>query len=242
MYFKTLRHATCAAAVLFAAACSIGLPWRDEPIGQEVNLVFVIKNNLLYLPSATIDGHAGQFLFGSAEQRTVLDTKFAKTVDGTAHSLQLNKRESLGFAPVIVDLHGVGDGIVGADVWGGHAVTIDYRAGLLTYQKEGIHPELMTVYTFADVPMINVIIDGRRTPAVVDTSSPDTLVLPRAGAPAARRAARVQIAGTDFGNVEVQLADVASPRVGNRLLSRFLVSIDYGRRQVGLWRDPRIAL
>jgi hypothetical protein len=33
---------------------------------------------------------------------------------------------------------------------------------------------------------------------------------------------------------------VARARVGNRLLSHYLVTIDYGRRMVGLWRDPRI--
>ena len=100
----------------------------------------------------------------------------------------------------------------------------------------------MTVFNYADAPMINVMVDGRRIPAIVDTASPDTLVLPRAGSPAERRKARVQIAGTDFGDVDVQFADVIAPRVGNRLLSRFLISIDYGRRLVGLWRDPRTAL
>jgi hypothetical protein len=50
----------------------------------------------------------------------------------------------------------------------------------------------------------------------------------------------VSIAGTDFGPTDVRYANVAHPRVGNRLLSRFLVSIDYGKRIVGLWRDPRI--
>ena len=53
--------------------------------------------------------------------------------------------------------------------------------------------------------------------------------------------AHVKIAA-DFGDVEVLAADVTAARVGNRLLSRFLVSIDYGKHQVGLWRDPRIAL
>jgi hypothetical protein len=218
----------------------MSLPWKDEPIGQEINVAFVLHNNLLFLPSATIDGRPGRFLFGSAEKQTVIDPKFAQSVP--AHSLQLNKRESLHVTPLIFDLRGVGDGIVGADVWGGHVVTIDYRAGLLTYQKEGMYPADMVVYNYADTPMINVVVDGHQTSAIVDTTSPDTLVLPRGSAPAGRRAARVQIAGTDFGSVDVRLADVASPHVGNRLLSRFLISIDYGRRQVGLWRDPRTAL
>jgi hypothetical protein len=242
MYFKSLREATSAAALLFATACSLALPWGHEPLGQEVNIAFTLENNLLFLPSATIDGRSGRFLFGSAQPQTVLDPKFAHASNGRAHSLQFNQHESLRFAPVIVDLHGIGDGIVGADVWSGHAVTINYRAGLLTYQKEGMHPDMMVVYNYADVPMINIIVNGRRIPAIVDTTSPDTLVLPRAGSPAQRRSVRVKIADIDFGDVNVQFGDVAAPRVGNRLLSRFLVSIDYGRRQVGLWRDPRTAL
>ena len=215
-------------------------PWKDEPIGQEVNIAFILKNNLLFLPAATVDGLPGRFLFGSADPQTVLDPKFAP--HAATHSIQLTRHESVRLAPAILDLHGVGDGIVGADVWSGHAVTIDYRAGLLTYQKEGIHPAGMILFNYADTPMINIAVDGRRISAIVDTASPDTLVLPRGDAPVGRRSARVQIADTDFGNVDVQLADVAAPRIGNRLLSRFLVSIDYGRRQVGLWRDPRTAL
>ena len=240
MYFKTLRHATCAAVVLFAAACSLSLPWSNEPIGQEVNVAFGLKNNLLVLPAVSIDHRPGRFLFGSADARTVLDPKFATAAP--THSLELNERESLRLTPEIADLHGVGDGIIGADAWGNHAVSIDYHAGLLTYQKQGIFPGDMVLYNYTEAPMINVIVDGRRTGAIVDTASPDTLVLPRGDAPAGRRTVRVQIADIDFGTVDVKLADVAAAHIGNRLLSRFLVSIDYGRRQVGLWRDPRTAL
>ncbi len=113
---------------------------------------------------------------------------------------------------------------------------------MLTFQREGMHPELMIVYKFVDEPMINVAVDGRIVSAIVDTTSPDTLILPRTTAASERRTAHIQIADTDFGNVDIRTADVATPRVGNRLLSRFLLSIDYGRHQVGLWRDPRIAL
>jgi hypothetical protein len=219
------------------------MPWHDEPIGREVNLAFIIQNNLLYLPGVSIDGHPGRFILGSAEPQTVLDTHFAQRVGPLPfHSLQLSERDSLRFTPVILDLRGVGDGIVGADVWGNHAVTIDYRAGLLTFQREGIHPELMTVYSYRDAPSINVEVDGRLVPAIVDTSSPDTLILPREVAAVERRSAHIQIADTDLGSVDVKLADVAGPRIGNRLLSKFLVTIDYGRRQVGLFRDPRISL
>jgi hypothetical protein len=53
--------------------------------------------------------------------------------------------------------------------------------------------------------------------------------------------ATVTVADADFGTIDVQYANVTRARVGNRVLSRFLVTIDYGRKVVGLWRDPRIA-
>lgn len=240
MYSKFSCHATCALLLLFAAACSSVLPWRNEPIGGEVNITFVIRNNLLFLNGASVDGRPGRFLIGSSQPRTIVDPKFVP--DGGPHSLQLNQRESLRFAPVVADLHGLADAIVGTDVWGNHAITIDYRAGVLTFQREGIHSELMVVYKYAEDPTINVAVDGRLVSAIVDTTSPDTLILPRTAAASERRTAHIQIADTDFGNIDIRTADVATPRVGNRLLSRFLVSIDYGRHQVGLWRDPRIAL
>ena len=242
MYLKLRRLATVTAFALFAAGCSSMMPWHDEPLGQEVNVAFVLRNNLVFLPSAMVDKRPGRFLFGSATPRTVLDSKFAGSGTATQHSIQLTPRETLRFDPVFADLRGVGDGIVGADVWGSHAISIDYHSGLLTYQKAGIYPEMMSLYAFTDAPMVNVIVDGRQLSAIVDTASPDTLVLPRGETPAGRRKVRVQIASTDFGGIDVQFADVSAPRIGNRLLSRFLVSIDYGKKQVGLWRDPRIAL
>lgn len=225
-------------AALLAVSCASAVPWRNEPVGDEVNVSFMIENNLLFLPSATIDGRSGRFFLGSAALRSVVDPRFS---DGGSHLLALNERESLRFTPVPLDLHGTGDAIIGTDVWGDKAVTIDYHAGLLTYQKSGIHPDLMTLYSFAGEPSVLVSVNGRDVTAVVDTSLPDTLVLP-AGATSGRGSARVAIAGTDFGNVDVRFATTPRARLGNRLLSRFLVTIDYGRHQVGLWRDPRIPL
>ena len=241
MYSKTLAIAIT--TVLLLASCSVTLPWAHEPIGEEVNLSFVIRNNLLFLPSATVDGREGQFLFGTADARTALDARFAAALPRLPRSgermLQLNEKESLRFTPVELDLHKVADGIIGADVWGNRAVSIDYTSGLLTYQKEGIHPELMTLHRFAAEPRVNVVVDGKTIPAIVDTASPDTLTLPRGNAASGRTHARIQLAGADLGNLDVKLADVTDARVGNRILSKFLVTIDYGKREVGLWRDPR---
>ena len=241
MYSKILCIAI--ATLLLCTACASTMPWANEPIGEEVNLSFVIRNNLLFLPSATVDGRTGQFLFGTAVARTTLDTRFAASLPAASErgerTLQINEKEALHFTPVELDLHKVADGIVGADVWGNRAVSIDYASGLLTYQKAGIHPELMTIYRFTAEPRVTIVVDGRSIDAIVDTTSPDTLTLPRGNAAAGRTHARVQLAGADLGDLDIRLADVSTPRAGNRILSKFLVTIDYGKREVGLWRDPR---
>jgi hypothetical protein len=238
MYSKNLLAAT-----LLLAACSLNVPWKNEPVGAEVNVAFTLRKNLIMLPSVTIDGRPGRFLLGTAEQRTLLDAGYAPSLPPSSpHALQLNQREALQFVPVVTDLRGVGDAIVGADVWGRNSITIDFRTGLLTFSRLGVERAEMTVFRFAAEPMILVNVDGRGVPAVVDTASPDTLVLPRGNAAAGRRAAHVVIGATDFGSVDVLFADVTQARAGNRLLSKFFVAIDYGRKQVGLWRDPRTSL
>jgi hypothetical protein len=225
-------------ASLLLCACSF--PWQRQPIGNEFNLAFTVEKNLLRLPSARINGHSGRFFFASAHAQSVMDPIFAAAVPSRRYRLELSERESLPIRPVVLDLRGLGDMLVGADAWNAHAVTIDYSAGLLTYQKEGIHPEEMSLFQFRAEPAILVDVDGQRITAIVDTALPDTLLLPRAGGTGDRRTAHVTIAGTDFGAVDVGLADIARARIGNRLLSKFLVTIDYGKQQVGLWRDPRI--
>jgi hypothetical protein len=241
MYFKRLLIAMCGLAI---ASCA-SLPWRDEPTGTEVNLAFTLEKNLLVIRSATIGGRSGRFVVGSAEPRTVIDATFAQSLRGGrggAFPLQIGDKQTVAVTPAVADLRGIADAILGADVWGSRAVSIDFHAGLVTYQKEGIHPELMTLYRFDGQPKINVSVDGRTLPAIVDTTSPDTLVLPRGSAAAHRATARLTVAGVDLGSVDIAYGDVAAPRAGNRLLSKFLVTIDYGRKEVGLWRDPRTAL
>src|SRR5258706_4425356 len=167
MYSKTPLTATAVTgllAMLLLASCRSLLPWQNEPIGQEGNLIFNLQNNLVILPSATLDGRQGRFLFGSAAPRTLIDPKFSRTA---AHTLQLNEKESLRVASVDVDLHGLADAILGSDVWGSHAVTMDYRNGVLTYQKEKLHPVLISIYSFANEPMVNVTIDGRSVAVVI---------------------------------------------------------------------------
>lgn len=242
MYSKTIRMATCAAALL-AASCGAFramTPWRGEPEHPEVNLAFNLQNNLVILESVSVDGKPGRFLLGTATRQTVLDPK-VRDASGT-HSLQLSTRDAVKFTPASADLRGIAEGIVGADIWRNRSLSIDYFAGLATYQKDGIHRELMTVYTFADAPTIQLTVGGETISAVLDTTSPDTLVLPRGNRATSRAKQHVTLAGVDFGEVDVRYADVDAAHVGNRLLSHFLISIDYGRRIVGLWRDPRVPL
>lgn len=213
-------------------------PWRSQPEHPEVNLAFTLEKNLIVMQSVSVDGKRGRFLFGSATPQTVLDPKLHP--GSGSHAVQLSTRDSVRFTPVPADMHGIADGIIGADIWGNHAVSIDYFAGLVTYQKDGSHHDLMTVYRYTAEPSIQLSVDGETIDAIVDTTSPDTLTLPRSGS-ATRRKARITLAGADFGVVDIRYADVDAPRIGNRLLSHFLVSIDYGRRVIGLWRDPRFS-
>jgi len=235
MLSKSVRRARLLIA-LCCVACSSTLPWQNAPPPDEVNLSFTVRNNLLFLPTATINGKRGRFFFGSATPRTVIDPH-AMSQHGT-FALTLGERATLPFTPLFLDLHGTGDALIGADVFATHAVTIDYRSGLLTYQKTGINSTYMTLFRFTDAPAIDVSIDGKSVGAIVDTASPDTITLP--GAKESRGRAHVAIANSDFGSVDVHYAPVDSPRVGNRLLSKFLVGIDYRNHVVGLWRDPRI--
>jgi hypothetical protein len=237
MYSKSKAIAT-GVAVLFLASCGSVLPWHDEPVADEVNLAFTIENNLLFLTTVRIENRPGRFFFGSAAAHTAIDPRFVPSPGAVA--IDVGQKEAVHVTPVYLDLGKSGDALIGADVWGNHAISIDYRSGLLTFQREGIHPEGMALFRYDADPSVDVSVDGRTIPAIVDTALPDTIVLPRATP--GRGRARVVLGGTDFGAIDVGYANVPRARLGNRVLSKFLVTIDYGRREVGLWRDPRIPM
>lgn len=224
------------ALVLLTASCARYLPWRDEPDSTEVNLAFTLERNLVELESVRLNNRTGRFLLGSAAPRTVVDPRFA---GAGPYALQLTDKQTVRLSPAQLDLGGVADAIIGVEPWQSRAISIDYRSGLVTFQKQGIHTGYMKIFRYDDAPMIYVNVDGRDVAAIVDTASPDTITLPRAQH--GRGTARITIGDTDFGTIDVGYANISQARVGNRLLSRFLVTIDYGKRVVGLWRDPRIA-
>lgn len=236
MLSKSAARATAVALVLLTVSCSRILPWRDEPVANEVNLAFTLEQNLIRLLTVRIDGRTGRFILGSAAARTIIDPSFAPT----GKRIQLSEAEGAPISPASMSLGDVAEAIIGVEPWRNHALSIDYRVGLVTYQKQGIVRDYMTVYRYQAEPSIVINVDGVEIQAVVDTTSPDTLTLP--AATSRRGSAHVHVAGTDFGTIDVGYADVATARVGNRVLSKFLVTIDYGKRVVGLWRDPRIAM
>lgn len=236
---KSTARATTLAIALFTVSCTSRLPWANEPIGNEVNLAFTLERNLIALTTVRIDNRPGRFLLGTAARQTIVDPRFP-LAPAAVHALQMGERETVRLSPTPLDLGGVADAIIGVEAWRNHAISIDYKSGLVTYQKYGIAPAEMKVYRFEAEPMINVIVNGQQVSAIVDTTSPDTLVLP--ATVHGRGSADVVIAGTSFGTVDVEHANVSRARIGNRLLAHFLVTIDYGRKWVGVWRDPRIPI
>jgi hypothetical protein len=241
MLSKLLIRASVLAAML-ATGCSAMTPWSRSPeaIPNETNLAFTLENNLVFLNSVAINNRTGHFLFGSATPRTIIDRRLVDEFGGPSHAyaLMVTAKETLPFKPLFLDLGSAGDAIIGYETLQPNAVTIDYRVGLLTLQKEGIYTSMMSVYRFTGMPSIDVEVNGTRQRAIVDTSSPDTIVLP---APATSRGkAHVVVAGIDFGQIDVRFGAVEQPRLGNRLLSKFLISIDYHAGTIGVWRDPRI--
>jgi hypothetical protein len=244
MLSKTLRRARTAAAIcVLLTGCQSTISRSvNAPAGEtEVNLSFTIEKNLLRLDTVTLDNRAGRYYLGSAHPRTLVSPSFLPGQPRHAN-LSLRGRETVTVDPIYVELGSVGDVIVGFDAWTPHVITINYAKGLVTWAKRGFETEGMTLFRFEDEPAIALTVDGRRVPAAIDTAIPDTLVLPRGTSAPGRTVVRVEIGDTVFEDVDVALADVTRARIGNRLLSHFLVSIDYEQRRVGLWRDPRIPI
>lgn len=232
------RARTAVIALLLTGCTSVQLPWNKEPANEEVNLAFVLDQNVVRLQTVEINGQPGRYIFGSATPKSVIDTGLASRITAARgrYLIQVSGKDTIRVTPLVADLGSAADAIVGADIIGKKAVTIDYRLGMVTYQNYGIEPAMMTLYRFSAAPEITVSVDGREIPAIVDTTNPDTLVVPGENG---RMRATVVVGGIDFGPVDIRKARVDRARIGNRLLSHFLVSIDYGKGVVGLFRDPR---
>jgi hypothetical protein len=228
----------------FAAALLLVATWSCSSLGRGDGTTTIIAWTLernLVLVDATVGGRRGSFIVGTANERTILDPAFE---GATAHrgrvGVNLGDRYSATVDPLRSELGGIADGILGGDVWRGRSLGIDYQRGLLVL-GERLDPITEGVrFRFRGIPRIRVHIDGVESIAVVDSSSPDTLLLPasRFGAEG-RRTVALRIGATPFDRVDARVAPVDEVRVGNRILAHFLVTVDYPRGEVSLWRHGR---
>jgi hypothetical protein len=222
---------------LLAASCSS--PWAGQKT-DEINIVFTLQKNQIVL-SATVEERPGTFVVGSAQPRTVIDRGFLP-VAGARVRVVMSARFSTEVIPVVQDLGGVVDGILGVDTWQDATLTVDYSKQLLTLSRHSNGAMDGRLHRFAGAPTVPVFINGHQEEAIIDMAFPDTMTLPRrAGHGSERTKVRLQLAGYDMGVVDVAISDSTSIRIGNRLLSKFLVTIDYRHGTVALWRDPRNA-
>lgn len=220
---------------MLAAFLSCTFPWSAER-QNEVNLVFGWKSNQIML-EAEVDGRVGQFIVGSAQPRTVLDRHFPGAQTGPAR-LVLGRRLAVSISPVVEDLGGMAAGILGADAWGEFTLVIDYARQLVMISRDRAASMNGPLYAFDGPPSIPIRLNGTERRAILDTALSDTLVLPRSQGEG-RTTTRVQVAEHDLGMVDIGFAETEQIRIGNRLLSKFLIKIDYRNQAIALWRDPR---
>lgn len=188
---------------------------------------------------ATVDGKPGRFLVGTAQPRSVMDRRFRKAADGSS-SLVMGERFSRTISPVVDDLGGLADGILGADVWQDSTLTIDYSRQLIILSHEPADAMDGSLYRFTGPPALPVTLDGVAETAIIDTALPDSLVLPSERG-RRRGQAALRVGSYDLGTVEIGFESTSTIRMGNRILARFLIKIDYRKGVISLWRDPRRA-
>ncbi|MGH9456537.1 MAG: hypothetical protein ACRD2J_02740 [Thermoanaerobaculia bacterium] len=216
-----------------AISCSL-------PRAAMTSVAAQLETNLLMV-EATVGGLDGTFLIGTAHPATVLDDELAVSSGrrGRVH-VRLGNRFSARVRPERADLGGIADGILGADLWRDRSLTIDYVKGLVTIGNDADPLMEGLRQSFELVPRVPILVDGAEVSAVVDTANPDTILLPQAtfGEPGRRRV-DLQVGVTRIPGVDARVAPIDEVRLGNRILSRFLVTIDYANREVALWPYPR---
>jgi hypothetical protein len=228
----TMRLVPITLLLVLLTGCT--LPWQREV--SQTNLVFQIERNQLIL-AGELDGRPARLAIATARSDSVLSPLWrerlrdASTVRFTAGE-KLSHEITVSYAPLP---EGV-DGILGTEPWSDKRITIDYFASLLTIFPSGRREIAGETFRFRGVPSIAVLLDGRRTVAVLETAVPDTMIVPGSGE---RRRATLAIGAEPAVPADVSTVPGAVPVIGNRSLGRFLLTIDYGTSTIGLWRDPR---
>lgn len=230
--------------VLVMAGCV--MPWhRSIQDTEELNLGFRLDRNQVVLGSVTVGGREGRFVLATAMPRTIVDPSLFGGTVARARSrvVRLGQRRHVTVTPAVADLQTIADALIGFDVWRNRVITIDYRKGLVTATPER-HGDMadLEFFRFSEMPSIPLTIDGRHIEAIIDTTIPDTMIIPSgiAGGSEGRGTFDIAIAGVEFPATDVRISQGGEARIGNRLLAHFLVVIDYRRELVGLWPDARI--
>lgn len=208
---------------------------------RESNLGFHLDRNQPVVTSIRVEGQTGRFVVASALPRTVVSSRFASEhlLDPLSPiELVISETRRVVVDPNILDLGDDIDALIGIDVIG-PVFSIDYRRGTVsTSQRADLFTPDMIRYEFSDLPSLPVRIDGIEERAIVDTSLPDTLVIPLTmfeGATPGRSTATVEIGGVQLIDLDVLFADVTDLRLGNRILARFLLTVDTRVSRIGLW-------
>jgi hypothetical protein len=231
--------ALSAAAALGVASCS----WSTEPTIPEDNIGFFFRKNLPCV-RAEVNGMDATLVVASALPRTAIGSSLKG--DLSTARLLLGSTTLTKVRPVALDVGDLpADGLLAADAFRGKIATIDYSRGLLILSAWPTQRPDVTPWDFAGgPPRVPVTINGRAAWAIVDTALPDTAVIPPDfldSGTGNRRTVDLKVAGVRFDGLDVSITSVVTPRLGNRVLSRFVVTIDYAREKIGLWPDPRTA-
>lgn len=229
--------ALSAVAVLAVASCS----WSTEPSIPEDNVGFFFRKNLPCV-RAEVNGRDSTLVIASALPRTAISSPLKG--ERASARLLLGSTLLTRVRPLALDVGDIpADGLLGADAFRGKIATIDYFRGLLILSAWPKPQPVVTPWDFAGgPPRVPVTINGRKTWAIVDSALPDTAIVPGdfvSPTKSGRGTVELEVAGIRFHDLDVSITPVATPRLGNRVLSRFVVTIDYAREKIGLWPDPR---
>lgn len=212
-----------------------------EPRIPEDNVGLFLRSNLACV-RAEVNGLDATLVVASALPRTAVKSSLRGDRAGTR--ILLGDTLLLYVRSTGLDIAEIpADGLLGADAFRGKIATLDYFRGLLTVSAwPRARPEITPWKFSGGPPRVPVRINGKATWAIVDSSLPDSAIIPPefvAAGSGERTLVTMEVAGIRFDDLDVAVVPVAEPRLGNRTLARFVVTIDYAHEMIGLWPDPR---
>ncbi|MHB0969664.1 MAG: hypothetical protein ACYC7A_07685 [Thermoanaerobaculia bacterium] len=225
-----IRPFALGALLLSAISCG-SLPWTKQT--AKTTLVFDFLRGQPVV-TAGMGGVEGQFVVGSAHPHTLVHEP------GSGGVVSLGPRTTVTIEPRVAPLQTGADGILAMDVWRQTGtLALDYARGVVTLGGNASFGDASSE-RFESVPSVSLLVDRVPMRAVVDTSYPGGLVLPVSASTSLDSSSAVIELNGIRTEVPVQRAEVPGPRIGNALLRRYLVMIDFRKRLVALWPDARL--